>query len=97
MAVSKTSNNKSNGGNKGPKTDDDDIILNARGRDCHVKPMWCARNPCYSRAKFRKRMEEKKKSQKATGKVEASDNFKVALSAMLTEDEFKMIESQFLN
>eukprot|EP00957_Ditylum_brightwellii_P088563 6745514-Ditylum_brightwellii.AAC.1 len=125
MAVSKTGNNKSNGRNKGPKTDDDNGVLNARGRvipiwrfsnpngkpqlikngttfnwrekDCRVKPMWCAQNPCYSRAEFGKQMEEKKKSLKAVGKVKASDDFKVALSAMLTKDEYKAIESQFLN
>eukprot|EP00957_Ditylum_brightwellii_P185257 14107163-Ditylum_brightwellii.AAC.1 len=61
------------------------------------KLMWCAQNPCYSRTKFHKRREEKKKNQRAAGKIEASDDFKVALSAILTKDEYKAIESQFLN
>eukprot|EP00957_Ditylum_brightwellii_P073263 5568880-Ditylum_brightwellii.AAC.1 len=37
MTVSKTKNDKSNGGNKGLKTDNDNVILNARGR---VIPTW---------------------------------------------------------
>eukprot|EP00957_Ditylum_brightwellii_P140183 10681577-Ditylum_brightwellii.AAC.1 len=41
MAVSKTSNNKSNGGNKGPKKDNDSIVLNSRGR---VIPTWRFKN-----------------------------------------------------
>eukprot|EP00957_Ditylum_brightwellii_P190597 14508947-Ditylum_brightwellii.AAC.1 len=42
IAVSKTGNDKSNGGNKGPKKDDDDVVLNARGR---VIPTWRFENP----------------------------------------------------
>eukprot|EP00957_Ditylum_brightwellii_P170721 12994582-Ditylum_brightwellii.AAC.1 len=47
---------------------------------CHAKPMWCARNPCYNRADFKKKMKEKKEEKESKGdekKYQPSHDFKI--------------------
>eukprot|EP00957_Ditylum_brightwellii_P132801 10126225-Ditylum_brightwellii.AAC.1 len=60
--------------------------------------MWCARNPCYNRVDFKEKMKEKKQEKKSEcgkKKYQPSNDFKIALLAMLSDKDFKMLESQF--
>eukprot|EP00957_Ditylum_brightwellii_P147704 11247505-Ditylum_brightwellii.AAC.1 len=64
--------------------------------NCHTKQMWCTRNPCYNRADFKAKMRKKKEEKEREGgekKYQPSNNFKIALSAMLSDKEFKTLES----
>eukprot|EP00957_Ditylum_brightwellii_P204604 15340105-Ditylum_brightwellii.AAC.1 len=66
--------------------------------DCHVKPMWCACNPCYNRADFKEKTRKKKEEKESKGgekKYQPLNNFKIALSAVLLDEDFKTLESQF--
>ena len=56
--------------------------------DCHSGPMWCARRNCMNKEDWLKAREKK-------DKVPKQDDFKIALSSLLTEDQFKEIETQF--
>ena len=58
-------------------------------KDCHKKPQWCARPVCRSKADHKKWVEEKK------GNPTISNDFKVALSAIVTDEDYKALESQF--
>eukprot|EP00957_Ditylum_brightwellii_P172258 13113823-Ditylum_brightwellii.AAC.1 len=65
-----------------------------------VKLMWCACNPCYNQAEFKKKMKEKNKKEDKTGnsgrkKFQPSNNFKIELLTMLSDEDFKMFECQF--
>eukprot|EP00957_Ditylum_brightwellii_P010736 813487-Ditylum_brightwellii.AAC.1 len=68
--------------------------------DCHAKSMWCTCNPCYNRANLKEKMRKKKEEKESKGsekKYQPSKDFKIALSAMLSDEDFKMLDSQFLN
>eukprot|EP00957_Ditylum_brightwellii_P152254 11591598-Ditylum_brightwellii.AAC.1 len=60
-------------------------------KDCHTKPMRCACNRCYNRVDCKKKMKEKKEEKESKG------GEKIVLSAMLSDKDFKTLESQFLN
>lgn len=76
--------------------------------DCHPRPMWCGRKNCLNKADFAKRMQD---SQNKGGKTNAtqrekaeggsnykpSSEFKIALSAMCSEEDFKHLEEQFFS
>eukprot|EP00957_Ditylum_brightwellii_P176600 13450350-Ditylum_brightwellii.AAC.1 len=65
--------------------------------NCHAKPMWYACNPCCKRADFKKKKKEKKKekgSKDGEKKYQPSNIFKIVLSAMLSDKDFKMLEAQ---
>eukprot|EP00957_Ditylum_brightwellii_P021190 1597438-Ditylum_brightwellii.AAC.1 len=68
--------------------------------NCNAKLMWCAENPCYNRASFKKNMKEKKEEKASKGgekKYHLPNNFKNVLSIMLLGEDFKTMETQFLN
>eukprot|EP00957_Ditylum_brightwellii_P203740 15335994-Ditylum_brightwellii.AAC.1 len=66
--------------------------------DCHAKPMCCDCNSCYNRTDFKEKIRKKKEeSDGSEKKYQPSNNFKIALSAMLSGKDFKTLESQFLN
>ena len=72
--------------------------------DCHNKrPMWCGRKHCRNRADHAKFMAEKrggandsKSSNGNESKMKATDDFKIALAAMLSEEDFAALDGQFL-
>ena len=61
--------------------------------------MWCPRPNCMSRKAYKEHMQSKKETagKNATGKFNATKDFKVALSALISDEEYKAIEGQFLN
>ena len=68
--------------------------------DCHDKPMWCGRKNCLNRsdysAEWKKRNENKNKvkdnDDSSTG---SSNEFKIALAAMTSADDFAALQEQF--
>ena len=69
--------------------------------DCHPKPMWCGRKNCLNKADFARKMEEREKGGtekkgSAPGGAQYSKDFKIALAAMMSAEDFKAIESQFM-
>ena len=76
--------------------------------DCHPQPMWCGRKNCLNRADFAKKMQE---SQNKGGKFENnsvkenengknnnhSSEFKIALAAMCSEEDYQLLEKQFFS
>ena len=79
-----------------------------RHNDCHPQPMWCGRKNCLNKAEFAKKMQE---SQTKGGKAEytgegkseggklskPSNEFKIALAAMCSEEDYKTLEQQFFS
>ena len=71
--------------------------------DCHKKrPMWCERKNCRNRAEYAKFMTNKRggnsggASSASDSKMIATDNFKIALAAMVYEEDFAALKGQFL-
>ena len=71
-------------------------------KDCHPAEQWCDRPVCRNRADYKKFLEEKRKNESgdaATVKTSStsgfSNDFKVALAAITTPDDYKTLESQF--
>ena len=74
--------------------------------DCHPQPMWCGRKFCLNKSEFAKKMQE---SQKEGGRSESSNeknkengpgyntsnDFKIALAAMCSEEDYQILEKQF--
>ena len=73
--------------------------------DCHEKrPMWCGRKNCRTRADHAKFMSEKRGGNASNyssdngneSKMKATDDFKIALAAMVSEEDFAALQGQFL-
>ena len=62
--------------------------------------MWCGRKVCRSKADFAKYMAEKKAAKggesKHSEKMTASEEFKIALSTMVSAEDFDTLTNQFL-
>ena len=56
--------------------------------------MWCPRQNCLNKADFKKKMDEKRDAKSSDGGT-FSDDFKVALAAITSNDDYKAIEEQF--
>ena len=68
--------------------------------DCHSQPMWCGRQKCLNKADYAKMMNEKRQNgqSKDSGDVKKpkySEDFKIALAAMTSTDDYKTLTSQF--
>ena len=72
--------------------------------DCHSRPMWCGRRNCLNRADFsaewKKKNETKKRNEAGTeNKREnnelSTSEFKIALAAMTSADDFEALKEQF--
>ena len=64
--------------------------------DCHDRPMWCGRPNCLNREDFAaagKMRKTAKEGQEGVSKV--SEDFKIALAALTTEDDFAALADQF--
>ena len=69
--------------------------------DCHDKPMWCGQKNYKSKVDFSKSMVEKRNGTPSNSKgdgnhVSGSDDFKIALAAMVSEEYFETLTGQFL-
>ena len=76
--------------------------------DCHPRPMWCGRKNCMNKADFAKMMEEsgkrgdrneqsREKGQSNGPDYKPSSEFKIALAAMCSEDDYRLLENQFFS
>ena len=66
--------------------------------DSHAKPMWCGRTRCMSRAEFtdylkNKKERSNKKQHETNPKI--TDEFKIALVALTTPEDYALLDSQF--
>ena len=62
--------------------------------DCHEKPMWCGRRNCMNRADYSAAWKKKSTSKNAEKKDESSE-FKIALAAMTSPEDFASLQEQF--
>ena len=77
--------------------------------DCHDKPMWCGRKTCLNKADFAKKMQEKRNGTSGSdsssksngdgkdGDAKISGDFKIALQAMTSSADYKLLEQQFFS
>ena len=69
--------------------------------DCHPKPMWCGRKNCMSRAeyaaKYGGKNRENKNREQEKEKPQLSKDFKIALAAMTTKEDFESLQGQFFS
>ena len=64
--------------------------------DCHTKPMWCGRKNCLNRTDYAavwKKKNEKKNTEPSYDKP--SNEFKIALAAMTSPEDFAALQEQF--
>ena len=61
--------------------------------------MWCNRPNCMNRADYKRHMEDKEKSENKGGdsKDNISNDFRVALAAITTAEDYKALEEQFFS
>eukprot|EP00957_Ditylum_brightwellii_P085910 6535923-Ditylum_brightwellii.AAC.2 len=58
--------------------------------------MWCGRRNCSSQEEYQKEKEGCKGKKKEKKEATKSEDFKVALSALLSDEDIKSIKEQFL-
>ena len=63
---------------------------------CHPQPQWCSRPNCMNKADYKKAMENKQKANVGQNN-KFSNNFKVALSAIVLDEDYKALETQFFS
>eukprot|EP00957_Ditylum_brightwellii_P172157 13106090-Ditylum_brightwellii.AAC.1 len=62
----------------------------------HPKPLWCPRPNCLNRKEYKEQMQSKGTNGISTGgKINTTNDFKVALAAMVSDDEYKTLAEQF--
>ena len=69
-------------------------------KDCHRRPQWCGRRNCLDKAEYAEAM--KRKNEKGSpmpegGKVKISKDYKMALAALTTSDDYQTLEDQFFS
>ena len=69
-------------------------------KDCHEKPMWCGRKTCRGKAEFadmmRKRKAEKQSEESPAAKKDFAEDFKIALAAMTSAEDYQTLTEQFM-
>ena len=72
--------------------------------DCHSQPMWCGRRNCMNKADFAQHMQNKrnkgtngdhKDGGKNTKAVKVHEEFKMALAALTTPEDYAILDEQF--
>ena len=66
-------------------------------KDCHAKSMWCGRKVCLSKAEFAAKYNKKTQGEKDDDneKVATTKDFRIALAALTSQEDFDSLESQF--
>ena len=79
-------------------------VMNWCSKDCHQQPMWCGRKRCLSKAEYAVAMNDKRNgTERKTPAVEGnggrgiSNDFKIALAALTTPEDFASLEQQFFS
>ena len=72
--------------------------------DCHPKPMWCGRKNCMNRADYAAKYggtnfnKDNKNNAEGSEKVQPmSKDFKIALAAMTTKEDYETLSKQFFS
>ena len=97
-----------NPNNESTKKLDGGAIMKWCENDCHPKPMWCGRRNCLNRANFQKHMDERRaqkgkssesggSSQNMAQQPDVSKDFRIALAAMTSAEDFDQLEKQFFS
>ena len=84
------------------------IVMRWCSNDCHPRPMWCGRKNCLNKAEYASKMQEARSSEdkKDNGKSQITENkpmnkvsndFKIALAAMCSNEDYALLEKQFLS
>ena len=65
--------------------------------DCHDQPMWCGRRNCMNRSDYSKEWQKKngKKELNADNGGASNDEFKIALAAICSPEDFAALQEQF--
>ena len=70
--------------------------------DCHDNPMWCGRKTCVNRAEYASNMQKKRDEHGSTSASSSSNNkssiskdFKIALAALTSAEDYASLEDQF--
>ena len=65
-------------------------------QDCHRRPQWCGRRNCVSNADFAAQ-NKKRKEGRSNGEdtMNVTKDFKLALAALTTEEDYEALEKQF--
>ena len=65
--------------------------------DCHPRPMWCGRKNCMNRSEYAAEWKKKNEAKKKDGPKEdfSSSEFKIALAAMTSPEDFAVLQEQF--
>ena len=85
-----------NPNNEKEKKLSDGTIMRWCSNDCHPKPMWCGRKNCMNRAEYAEKMKSRKETE-TKNKSEVSEDFKIALAAMTSADDFASLKDQFFS
>ena len=64
-------------------------------KDCHEKPMWCGRRNCLDRADFTDAWKKKKAAVDSSTGSDSNSDFKIALAAMTSPEDFAALQDQF--
>ena len=82
---------------------DNKVELRRNGRtykwcmhDCHPRHMWYPRPICMNHSDYKKKKDAERTSPSSDIKITNPSDFKVTLSAMCNENNYKMLEEQFL-
>ena len=74
-------------------------------KDVHSAPCWCPRKHCRSKADLKEYLKDRSSSKENNSgnagsgvqeNVKENDDFKIALAAMVSAENFKLLEEQFL-
>ena len=73
--------------------------------DCHDKPMWCGRKTCVNRADYASIMQKKRDGGTSSGAISTpstsrpsiSKDFKIALAAYTSAEDYASLEEQFFH
>ena len=89
--------------NEKSKTLKDGTIMKWCTNNCHPKPMWCGRKNCLNREEYAAKYGSKSKPDENVRQQEdkkpavISDDFKIALAAMTSNQDYETLKSQFFS
>ena len=90
-----------NPNNEKTKTLKDGTVMKWCTNNCHPKPMWCGRKNCLNREEYAAKFGDKNKSnERVENKSDnvpsaVSEDFKIALAAMTSNQDFETLKAQF--
>ena len=84
--------------NEKTKTLKDGTVMRWCTNNCHPKPMWCGRQNCLNKAEYAAKNgggRKNEKNEKKNQKLPVLDDFKIALAAMTSSEDFETLKNQF--